>query len=132
MTTLLENIITELNAYKGASKWARGVNDYALELIENLQENENYTKQPYTTAAAILADIKNGAENWKMYSYGGCSLIYDGDICERLATASFSKKKDGGRLQPSSRHTWLDCQAAALHQAANKIINIAKRLERGR
>lgn len=26
----------------------------------------------------------NGAKSWAQYSYGGCSLVYDGDIAERL------------------------------------------------
>ena len=63
----------------------------------------------------------NGAMDWEDYSYGGCSLIYDGDIAERLCTPSELKKKDGGRLAPNSQESWLDVQTIALRQACIRI-----------
>ena len=55
------------------------------------------------------------------YSYGGCSLIYDSQIAERLCTPSEFKKKDGGRLAPNSKESWLDVQTRALYQACVRI-----------
>ena len=96
------------------SVWGRGVKIYALELLESL--GADYT------AASLL----NGAENWTAYSYGGCALIYDQDIAERLATASEIKRKRGGDLPPNASETWLDCQARALSQAARLIARFAR------
>ena len=95
------------------SAWQKGVELYAQELEEFLTENNLEPTE---------ANMLKGAQNWKEYSYGGSSLIYDSDIAERLCNPSELKKKDGGRLQPSSRETWLDVQARALYQAARKVI----------
>lgn len=65
--------------------------------------------------------LLNGADGWPQYSEGGCSLIYDPDIAERLCTPSELKKNRHGDRNPNSWETWLQCQARALHQAANRI-----------
>ena len=129
MTTLLEQIKAEIESRKNRSAWGRGVNEYALELIENLEEHENYTGCNYCTLDEIKADLLNGASDWAAYSWGGCSLIYNSDICERLATPSEQKRTDGGRLRPNNREEWLDTQARALYQAANRICATARKLE---
>ena len=91
------------------SAWDKAVKQYALELLESLEGN-------YTGAALL-----NGAENWSAHSYGGCSLIYDYEIAERLCSPSEFKRSKDGEKQPNSRETWLDCQARALGQAATRI-----------
>ena len=93
--------------------WQKGVKDYADELLQQLKEN----KQEVTPE-----NLLNGASSWDEYSWGGCSLIYDGDIAERLCTPSELKRTDHGRLNPNSREKWLDVQARALYQAAHMII----------
>ena len=98
------------------SKWQQGVNIYADELQEFLQENK---------LDATLENMLNGARNWKEYSYGGSSLLYDADIADRLATPSEIKlqtRKDGLSDMANSRETWLDVQARALHQASIIVI----------
>ena len=107
-------ISARIAATNPRSAWCRGVKIYALELLESLEED-------YTGARLL-----NGAENWKAYSSGGCALIYDSDIAERLATASELKRKRGGDLPPSASETWLDCQARALSQAARLIAKFAR------
>lgn len=102
------------------SAWNRGVNTYAETLIFNLYEN-NYTE--FNSAAELKAAMLNGAETWKQYSYGGCALIYDGDIARTLCTPSELKRTDGGSLEPNSREIWLDVQARALYQAAARIVS---------
>ena len=59
----------------------------------------------------------NGARSWHDYSWGGCSLIYDRDIANRVCTISELKKTDNGTKRPNRREEWLDVQARALHQA---------------
>lgn len=65
----------------------------------------------------------NGARDWSEYSYGGCSLIYDGDIAERLCTPGELKRTRHGERRPNSREGWLDVQARALSQACSRVIH---------
>lgn len=101
---------------KARSKWERGVLEYAVDLLEYIPDDVTPTKE-------MLLD---GAESWRKYSYGGCALCYDSDICERLCPPSECKKKDFGRLQPNRDETWLDVQARALNQAAKTILAYAR------
>lgn len=99
------------------SKWTQGVELYAQELKEFLQENE---------LEATEQNMLNGAMNWTDYSFGGSSLIYDYDIAKRLATPSEIKsrtRKDGSFNQmANARETWLDVQARALFQASRLVL----------
>lgn len=110
-----EKIIKELQNEKCRSAWSKGVNEYALELLETL-EGDEITKET----------LLNGAENWKQYSWGGCSLIYDSDICERLCNNTEKKITKNGERRPNSKEEWLDVQARALFQACNRILYIKK------
>ena len=111
------NLYTKIEAQKHVSAWDRGVNEYALELVEFL-EDENLL--------ATYKNMLNGAGDWKEFSYGGSALIYDGDIAERLCTPSEFKSKKEGDLPPNSRESWLDVQARALFQASSRVIRAAK------
>lgn len=109
-------LIEKITAQPARSAWARGVKAYAIEMIEDAE-----------VELASVADIKKalliGAQDWAEYSYGGCALIYDADIAERLCSASELKKTRNGASQPNARETWLDCQARACGQAARLIAN---------
>jgi len=110
--TELTAIIT---ATPARSAWRKGVKVYALEMLEGVEDG--------FAPVALL----NGAESWRAYSYGGCSLIYDADIAERLCSPSeYRKTKEGGRA-PNSRETWLDVQARACSQAATLIASAARK-----
>lgn len=98
-----------IEATNPRSAWGRAVKTYALELLDSLDGQ--------FTQAALL----NGAENWKAYSFGGCSLIYDAEIAERVCSPSELKRKRGGELAPNAMESWLDCQARCLSQAAALI-----------
>lgn len=103
------------------SAWNRGVKEYADELLDSLEEKaQSYERLP-KNERELEEWILNGAMNWEDYSYGGCSLIYDSQIAERLCTPSELKKKDGGRLAPNSQESWLDVQVRALKQASLRI-----------
>ena len=69
----------------------------------------------------LQKELLNGADNWRQYSEGGCALIYDADIAERLCSPSELKRCKGGERQPNSRENWIECQARALGQAANLV-----------
>jgi hypothetical protein len=107
------SLYNKIESLKSRSAWGRGVNSYALELVESAENELNPDN--------VKAELLNGAQNWKQFSEGGCSLIYDADIAERLCSPSEIKKKKGGELQPNSRENWLDVQARALFQAFNLV-----------
>jgi hypothetical protein len=114
MKTINSEITARIQATSPRSAWSRGVKLYDLELLESLEGE-------YTEAALL-----NGAENWRAFSYGGCALIYDADIAERLCSPSELKRKKGGDLPPNASETWLDCQKRALTQAARLIAKNAR------
>ena len=114
MNTINSEISARIQATTHRSAWSRGVKLYALELLGDLESD-------YTGASLL-----NGAADWTAYSFGGCALIYDADIAERLATASELKRKRGGDLPPNAGETWLDCQARALSQAARLIAKLSR------
>lgn len=114
--TTIETIKAAIESSKTRSAWEKGVTEYALELLE--QYADNYGAN---ACAPCVADLLNGADDWKQYSYGGSALIYDGDIAERLCTASELKKTRNGERKPNAREEWLDVQARALYQAAELI-----------
>lgn len=103
------------------SAWDKGVAIYAAELKEQIEERCRYEKRQPTDFNELKRWALNGAQSFKEYSYGGCALIYDSDIAERLCTPSELKRKKGGRLQPNRRETWLDVQARALRHGLNSI-----------
>jgi len=114
-----QDIIDALESRKTRSAWSRGVKNYAIDLVDGLDDCANLTKEK----------LLNGASNWTEYSFGGCAFIYDADIAEALCTPSELKAKRGGDLQPNSNETWLDVQARALFQASNLILKTTKKVD---
>lgn len=101
------------------SAWSKGVKQYAEELLETYEERREYEGRDAADTTEFVKWLMNGADDWEQYSWGGSSLIYDGDIAERLCTPSELKKTRGGERKPNSHEEWLDTQARALYQAAN-------------
>ena len=109
-----------VTATPARSAWRRGVKEYAIELVCNAEG------PPLCAANDLNRELLNGAANWRVYSEGGCALIYDADIAERLCSPSeYARTRDGERA-PNSRETWLDVQARALGQAASLIATVAR------
>ena len=127
MDSIYDNMRETIEARKERSAWGRGVQAYAVDLVDNLQERAAYegrTPAPEEVREWLL----NGARNWSEYSWGGSALIYGGDISERLCTPSELKKTRHGERRPNGREEWLDVQAMALRQAASRV-SIAYRAE---
>lgn len=122
MKTITE-ITAIIEATNPRSAWSKGVKAYALELLEELPHNVEYG-----TIESLEADMLNGARDWKQFSWGGCSLIYNEDIAKRLCTPSELKKTRNGERRPNGREEWLDVQARALWQAARQISRAARGL----
>jgi hypothetical protein len=100
------------------SAWARGVKAYAADLLQHLEENN---LQP------TKENMLNGAASWNQWARGGCGLIYDADIAERLCSPSELKRTRNGDRRPNAREEWLDVEARAVSQAAAYILRAAKR-----
>ena len=113
-TTDLASALATIPA--GRSAWSKGVHAYAVELVESLAESDDLSNETLLRKALL-----NGADDWQQYSEGGCALIYDTDIAERLCSPSELKRVRGGKRNPNSRENWIECQTRALGQAANLV-----------
>ena len=110
-------IYNKIDSLKMRSAWSKGVQYYALFLLERYDEYTDYEPNLPLTEATLL----NGAKNWKQYSEGGGALIYDEQIASTLCTPTELKITKNGQRQPNKRETWLQVQARALFQAWNLI-----------
>lgn len=131
--TNIEKLYQSIESEKQRSAWDKGVTQYALEMVGQLGEQINggyFEELDLTESKKVRAALLNGAANWSQYSWGGCSLIYDSDIAERLCNPSELKKTRNGERRPNSREEWLDTQARALFQAANRVCRHIRTLEK--
>lgn len=120
----IEMLVKALEKRTGRSAWARGVNEYAEEIAENIKEAAEYEGREPESLEELNDWMLNGARDWSAASWGGCYEIYNEDIAKRLCTPSELKKTRDGERRPNSREEWLDVQARALYQAARIIRNI--------
>lgn len=111
----VKDIRTKIAARTCRSTWDRAVKKYMEELIEDFDPDDDLNK--YNVKQKLL----NGAQDWREYNYGGCALVYDYDIAERLCCPSEFKRRKYGELPPNSKETWLDAQGRALGKAAAEI-----------
>lgn len=118
---ICDSIREALEASKERSAWGRGVQAYAVELVDSLQGRASYEDRA-PSPEEVREWLLNGARSWSEYSWGGSALIYDGDIAARLCCPSELKRTRNGERRPNSREEWLDVQARALYQAANRVI----------
>ena len=126
-TTTKQELLAAVSAHKaGRGAWARGVNAYAVELVEGLNDNADLSNE-----VMLQKELLNGASSWREYSEGGCALIYDADIAERLCSPSELKRTKWGMLPPNGRENWLEVQARALWRAHKVIETEWRKLERG-
>ena len=129
MSKRTDRMYQAIDEMKCRSAWQRGVREYALEFAEQIGEliDGGYEEEENLASPKLVEKMcLNGAPSWHEYSWGGCSLIYDRDIAERLCTPSELKKKKGGILRPNKREEWLDVQTRALFQAAVIVKRLAR------
>ena len=127
------NIITiareMLEARHDRSAWNRAVTDDAIDMLDTLETAVNAREFDLDTVfepRALRTLLLNGARNWYEFSRGGCALIYDCEIAERYCTPSELKRTRYGERRPNARETWLEVQARALFQAANRLFKALK------
>ena len=113
-----EDIKKALKKEKSRSAWKKGVIQYAIEILNNLEDKKEITEK----------NLLNGAKDWYQYSEDGCALIYNIDICHRLCTPSEIKKTKDGERHPNKQENWIDVQARALYQAARLIMKINNKM----
>lgn len=126
----LQTLREKLEKHKTRSCWAAGVKEYAAEILDTLEnveewEQMNKGEYEYTGSKQNHIDALNGAKDWQQYSRGGCSLVYDCSIARTLCTPSELERTKDGQRRPNSREDWLDVQARALYQAQRLLDDLA-------
>ena len=122
----LINDSKNFGSFFSRSAWEQGVKEYAREILEypNFQGKEEFNK------LTLEKRLLNGAQNWKEYSEGGCSLIYDGEILERLTPpGNLERVKRYNKNHPSGTWCISDVQVRALTHAYFKISRMYQFLE---
>ena len=113
----IEDVKKFIDALKFRRAWEKGVKNYAIELLKYHDDFDG----DLSSVDNLQAFFLNGYRDWKEYSCGGRSLIYDEDIAKRLCNNSELKKTDNGKKKLNSDEEWLDTQAIALYQAYRLI-----------
>ena len=121
----IKELINKLENQKPRSKWNKGILNYGIMLLENLQDEHKKINDDISFKD-LESLLLNGAESWRKYSYGGCALVYDEDIAQMLATPSELKRTCNGKKKPNPKEEWLETQERALYQAFCKIWGIVK------
>lgn len=117
MEKKLERMLSIIECHKPRSAWDKGVKQYALEMLDNLSGNWVDLEFAFSNENTLYKTVLNGASSLMEYSEGGCALIYNRDIAERLCTPSELKKTDYGMKDPNKMESWIQCQTRALIQA---------------
>lgn len=122
--------ISDMRAYISATErkrgqWNKTTAYYADFLLDSYIEIcKWHADQNEAIPAMSLKIVLNGASCWHQYSYGGCALVYDGDIAKVVFTpAQFAKWEQGRK---ATAEPLLDIQARAL-AAGWRVLESAQR-----
>lgn len=118
------DLLQSVENVKVRSAWNKGVKTYAIELLTYADTAE------FDNLNELKSVILNGASDWKQYSEGGCSLVYNQDIAERLCSPSELKRMKYGAGDPNRYENWIDVQARALFQAWELIKRIYDKMNK--
>ena len=116
-TTYINLMIRSIEGLKPRGAWRKGVVAYALDLLDGLKETITYAPEALDNETLLFRALLNGASSWAEYSEGGCALIYNRDIAERLCNPTELKRTRNGSREPNPRESWIDVQTRALTQA---------------
>lgn len=126
----IQRVRTEVENSKQRSAWGRGVQAYALNLLDDFEEWADWRREDGKGLLNIdERTALNGAKDWEQWAFGGCGLCYDAYIAERLCTPSELRKTRGGMFPPSGANSWLLVEARAVRQAWAMIAATVRRLE---
>ena len=122
--------ISDMRAYisdieRKRGQWNKATAYYAYFLLDSYIEICKWHADQNEAIPPLSLDlVLNGASGWRQYSYGGCALVYDGDIAKVVFTpAQFAKWEQGRKV---TAEPLLDIQARALADAC-KLVMCAKR-----
>lgn len=116
-----------------ASKLVRGaknkaVREYALEILDRVITDGDDERREHWSIDKLRDLLLNGAfdyykpydeqAHWKRYSEGGCSLIWNIEIAQRVCTDNQYKKLEDKINSGNDTHDWVMIQAGALYEAA--------------
>ena len=109
------DLLQSVESIKVRGAWNNGVKTYAVELLDDAASNREC--EEFASLQELKEAILNGASDWMQYSEGGCALVYNQDIAERLCNPTELKRTKNGMNNPNSRENWQQYQARALFQA---------------
>lgn len=115
--------ISEIERKRG--QWNKATAYYADFLLDSYIEICKWCADQNEAIPDLSLDlVLNGASGWHQYSYGGCALVYDGDIAKTVFTpAQFAKWEQGRKV---TAEPLLDIQARAL-AAGWRVLKSAQR-----
>ena len=126
----IQAVTNEVNNTKTRSAWDKGVKAYALDILANFEEWQKFNESEGLECPELdERTALNGAQDWSAWAYGGCGLVYNAYIAERLCTPSELRKLDGGAKVPAGAATWCDIEARAARQAWQMIVKAVRKLE---
>ena len=126
----IQTVVNEVNNANTRSAWNKGVKAYALDLLERFDDWRAFNEaNGYDVPELDEKTALNGAHDWSAWAYGGCGLVYNAYIAERLCTPSELRKLDGGARVPAGAATWLDIEARAARQAWRMIAEAVRVIE---
>jgi hypothetical protein len=106
--------VAESTGRKNAQE--RGIYHYASDLLEEQADRTCTDHYP------VEKDLLGGADNWHMYTWGGCGLTNDEDICRMFFSPSQQKAKKYGNLPPYKGGNWLDFEAQMAMKAKGNAL----------
>ena len=77
-TCTVDEARARVEASKARSAWERGVKEYAMELLQDLDGSEALD------LGTLEKRLLNGADDWQHYSEGASALVYDEDIAGKF------------------------------------------------
>ena len=126
----IQVLANEVNNTKTRSAWDKGVKAYALDILASFEESRQWCEANGESVPELdERTALNGAQDWSAWAYGGCGLVYNAYIAERLCTPSELRKLDGGARVPAGADTWCDIEARAAWQAWRMIAEAVRKLE---
>lgn len=129
----IQTVSNEVMNTKTRSAWSKGVQSYAFHILAQFEDWRRFNESEGLECPELdERTALNGAQDWSAWAYGGCGLVYDSAIAERLCTPSEIRRlqyKTGAMKQPAPCTNWLDIEARAAHQAWRMIAEAVRKLE---
>ena len=109
----------------------KAVWEYGIEVLDSVATNGDDENRELWTQDKLRDLLLNGAfdyykpydeqAHWKRYSEGGCSLIWNIEIAQRVCTPNQYKKLEDKINSGDDTHDWIMIQARCLFDAAQLI-----------